>query len=237
MTCIKSIADRANLSNQAFRKAALLPDHKIYNLNGIERFFPQRVNSMKRLKFLYDSFKGFECDIQFDQDTKTFFIGHDGLENDPQLQEFLEWDKERKIFWLDLKNLSVDTAAFSAALKRLDAKFAIRNRVIIESINRQIVQKASEEGYFASYYLPNNLKNDTVQKELANFCRSGSSDIASFSEDIIFTDAIRSFCPEKKQITWDSNFWHSLNRKVLLKNVNDSSILVCLLNIKSPGYR
>ena len=33
------------------------------------------------------------------------------------------------------------------------------------------------------------------------------------------------------------SFWDGMDRTNLLKQANDTDLLVCLINVKSPGYR
>jgi hypothetical protein len=43
--------------------------------------------------------------------------------------------------------------------------------------------------------------------------------------------------PGSKQIIWDIAFSDGMNSGNLLKKANDTNLLVCLINVKSPGYR
>lgn len=239
LSYIKSISNKANLSNQLFKATAIYPNHKIYTLKGVERFFPHRVNSLRRLKFLYDDFKGFECDIHFDSERNSFFVTHGDVQTDsPTLLQYLEFDKQKKIFWLDVKNLSDSNVdAFCNALLALDKKFGIRDRVIVESADREMAELVAGKGFFTSFYLPLNYVNGTDQNLLAEHCNDSSSHISTVSEDIFFHKSLQLNCPQKRQLTWDISFLHSIDKKILLQNVNDSTILVCLLNIKSPGNK
>jgi len=236
---IRSIEKHANVSNQAYQKKSLFPDHAIYTLKGTEKLFPHRVNSLQRLDFLYKNFKGFECDIHFDKNKKILFVTHDGIKNDDiSLTEFLKLDKYKKIFWLDVKNLHTDNIdAFYEALENLDFKFSIKNRFIIECTNKAIVHQVAKRGYFTSYYVQPNLKDSTIYNDLDDVCSGDTSAIAVFSHDILYHDDRLSLCRKKKRLIWDLNFWHSVSKNALLKNANDTTVLICLINIKSPGYK
>jgi hypothetical protein len=234
---LESIRNEARLSNQRFSRTSTRPPHHIYELKGIERFFPHRVNSLERLKYLYDDFKGFECDINFDETKKAFFVSHEGLSQDNNsFSEYLKFDTEKKIFWMDVKNLSLTNAdAFRAELDNLNEKFDVKNRLIIEATDVESIRKIAAAGYFTSYYVA--VLNDNARNALKTFCGNDSLGVAVISEDIMLHNHVTNLCSQKKQLTWDLNFRHSMNKKALLSNANDTTVLVCLLNIKSPGYR
>src|SRR3982074_3549720 len=63
---LKSLREKASVSNRALVQDPSVAEHLIYTLKGMERIWPHRVNSLRRFNYLYAGFAGFECDIQFD---------------------------------------------------------------------------------------------------------------------------------------------------------------------------
>jgi len=43
--------------------------------------------------------------------------------------------------------------------------------------------------------------------------------------------------PGRKLITWDIRFWDGMNRDLLLQYATILHCFICLINVKSPGYR
>jgi hypothetical protein len=232
---LNSIREKAFVSNHFFIQGNGSPNHLIYSLRGLDRIWPHRVNSLRRLKYLYNNFAGFECDVRFDAISSHLFVAHDPEDlsslvfSDFLLQE----GKAHKLFWLDLKNLeAVNTEAFCGLLERLDKKFLIKNRIIIESSNFEALEQVRQQGWLTSYYMP--AENVAVDYHLPSILKDQPGLI---SQDISMHDFMTKNFPGKKQLIWDLRFWDCMSRKTLLKNANDTTVLVCLINVKSPGYR
>lgn len=214
-----------------------LPIHNVYQLRSIQKFFPHRVNSLQMLQFLYKDFSGFECDVSIDTLRQQLFLAHDNiLPESNVLEQFFFFDKERKIFWLDVKNLTpANLSFFKAELQKLDAIFNIKHRIIIESSELHCLEQLTKEGYLTSYYLPVvNSGQASINQSAQRGC---VSNVSLLSQDILYHKQVTAACAAKKQLTWDLSFAHSFSKKVLQQHLNDTTLLVCLLNIKAPGYR
>jgi hypothetical protein len=237
------VRQKADFSNAAFIRPGLLHDgHRIYSLKGIDRLWPHRVNSMQRLRYLYPYFAGFECDIRFDGRSGQLFVAHEAAEiNSLVFSDYLgPLDRFRKLFWLDIKNLdSLNLGLFSSALEQLDQRYKIKDRVILESPNATALDKLNKSGWLCSLYLPSDLsespeiKNDRIEN-INDFLRKN---IGLISEDIRMHRLMTEKFPHAKQLIWDIRFFDSINKNLLLNLANDTTLLVCLINIKSPGYR
>ena len=232
---LNSIRDQAIVSNEIFLKGDVRPDHLIYSLKGLDRIWPHRVNSLRRLKYLYTDFAGFECDIRIDSAAGRLFVAHDPKDvsslvfTDYLLQE----RKGRKLFWLDVKNLgNLNQTTFCGLLDQLDRKFSIKNRIIIESPNLEALEFVRNLGWLTSYYLPSEkiISDNHLQSVLQDHP-------GIISQDISQHDFMTKNFPGKKQLIWDIRFWDCMSRGILLKNANDTTALVFLINVKSPGYR
>jgi hypothetical protein len=232
---LNSIRKKAIVSNHFFIPGNVSPNHLIYSLKGLDRIWPHRVNSLRRLKYLYNSFAGFECDVRFDVTSSHLYVAHDpeDLSTLVFTDYLLQEGKDHKLFWLDVKNLqSFNTIAFCGLLERLDKRFFIKNRIIIESPNFEALEQVREQGWLTSYYMPS--ENVALDYHLPAILQDEPGLI---SQDISMHDFMTKNFPGKKQLIWDIRFWDCMSRKTLLKNANDTTVLVFLINVKSPGYR
>jgi hypothetical protein len=232
---IKSIAARATLTNHTLLRDPSFSHHLLYGLKGTERLWPHRVNSVRRFRYLYPEFAGFECDIQFDPHTGTLSIGHDSPGPD-SLTAYLQADTgQKKLFWLDLKNIRGDNAgAFSARLRTLDNQYNLRNRIILECYDTVAASRLNEQGWLTAF---NVMQLLTPPGSPANPQSPLPHNITLLTgETAIHPLIIREF-PGLKQLNWDISFWDGMDRTNLLKQANDTDLLVCLINVKSPGYR
>jgi len=236
-------ADKNNtLSNQIFVVSdSLHLKHRIYSLAGKNRIWPHRVNSLVRLQYLYDQFPGFECDIRFDSTNSKFYIAHDASEiNSLSFSDYLQADPNHKLFWLDTKNLNVSNInQFCHVLKLYDEKFALKDRIILESTDTSVIVRLEQLGYLTSLYLPSLDIKDSAA------CKNYAQEISFFlnrhhvliSQDVAMHEFMTKNFPFNKQIIWDIHFWKGLDKEILSKYMNDNTFLVCLVNVKSPGYR
>ena len=238
-----SIRQRSFLSNAGLRPPGdLLQKNQIYSLKGLDRIWPHRVNSIRRLRYLYPDFAAFECDIRFDVGSRQLYIGHEPEDIGTLLfSDYLDQvDRNHKLFWLDVKNLnSQNLESFCMAIEELDHRYGIKNRILIESPDTTALIRIKALGWLGSLYLPADLASDLNNQNnsitaIRAFVNRHSSII---SQDIRMHDFLSANFPHVRQLTWDIRFKDALNQDRLLKLANDSSLLLCLINIKSPGYR
>lgn len=233
---IKSIASRATLCNYTLVRNPSFSHHLLYSLKGTERLWPHRVNSIRRFRYLYPEFAGFECDIQFDPGTGLLSIGHDAPGPD-SLTAYLEADPgQKKLFWLDLKNIRADNAeAFSARLRTLDYQFNLRNRIILECYDTAAASRLSTQGWLTALNVMQ-LLTASDQPQVPSTHPLLPNTTLLTGETAVHPLIARKF-PGLKQLNWDISFWDGMDRTNLLKIANDTDLLVCLINVKSPGYR
>ena len=232
---INSIRQDARLSNNSFASDFHQNSrHHVFLLKGIERIMPHRVNSLQRFAYLYDHFEGFECDIIFDSLHSILFLAHDKQEISAYtFESLLKEDKKKKIFWLDVKNMdSTSFLTFYQHLKNLDNNYDLKTRIIIESTNPFFLLALMDSGYLTSLYLTR--ETEYGDKNFRSYIKKKGRLI---SQDISQLNMFNKIYPSKKKITWDITFLNSLDKDVLIQHIQDSSILLCLINIKSPGYR
>ena len=256
---LKNLHDKAVVCNHAFLQDSSVSQHLIYTLKGTERIWPHRVNSLRRLKYLYPDFSGFECDIRFDAPSGGLCIGHDPADVTGTLtfSDYLRSDPGHKLFWLDVKNLSrANIKAFCDRLQQLDQQYDIRRRLVIESYDTASAVRIGELGYLNAFNVSDIAvgRSDAAGHPDATdpAPASGKGYNAAYMEaidrlmprkiKILSGDTrtlpfIKTNFPGRKLITWDIRFLDGMNRDILLRYANDTSLLICLINVKSPGYR
>ena len=234
---LKSIDGAALLSNTYFGEDSdPHGHHKIYKLKGTERILPHRVNSMERFRYLYNNFKGFECDIILSD-------GHLYVAHDPEEISLLTWehllgkDVQQKIFWLDVKNLNLENVqSFYARLDSLNDEFSLKDRIIIESGNPVPLKLIADSGYLTSLYFPVNYSTHTLSPDSSVSLYIGNTG-GLISQDVFWLSLMNKSYPGRKKLIWDISFCTSVNADILKKHIADTTILLCLINVKSPGYR
>ena len=211
-------------------------NHKIRSLRGVERILPHRVNSIERFQYLYSDFKGFECDIILSDN--HLYVAHDPEDiSSLTLSHFLEKDDQKKIFWLDVKNLGVgNVETFCMHLNLLNDKYNLKNRIIIESGAPVLLRQIADSGYLTSLYFPVNGSLSTLYSDssVSSYITNTSGLI---SQNAFWLNLMNESYPQKKKIVWDVSFCTSLDSDILEKYIADTTILLCLINIKSPGYK
>jgi hypothetical protein len=232
---IRSIATASNINNKQFSSAdSVHQQHLIYQLKGNERLLPHRVNSLKRLQFLYPHFKGFETDIRFNHQTGFLHIGHDEADIAAlTLNDFLLVDTAKKFFWLDIKNVdSNHAAALLQALQLLDQTFHIKQRVLVESSSLNVVQLLAADGFLTSYYLP--VDSNSPIPQLA---KNAAAYKGMVSQEYALLPQLIQHFPQQPKASWEISFTQCHSAKQLADLANNATILCCLINVKSPGYR
>jgi hypothetical protein len=211
-------------------------NHKICSLRGVEKILPHRVNSMERFQYLYSDFKGFECDIILADN--HLYVAHNPEDISPLTWDhLLEKDDQEKIFWLDVKNLGVENVElFCRYINLLNNKYNLKDRIIIESGNPVPLKQIADSGYLTSLYFPVNNSSNTLDSDSSvSLYIANTSGL--ISQDVFWLNLMNKSYPEKKKIIWDISFYTSLNTDILKKYIADTTVLLCLINIKSPGYK
>lgn len=126
-----------------------------------DKVWAHRVNSLGALDEAKDLFAGVEADVVFELDTKTFRVRHppapdSGLSLDEYLAQAA--DRPQLRLWLDWKNPTPGNLAPALAeLSRLDGKYRIRRRALVETPSGATfagIEAVSRQGFLHGYYLP-----------------------------------------------------------------------------------
>jgi hypothetical protein len=231
---ISSISPRAVVDNRRLLRDSSFSHHLLYSLSGTQRLWPHRVNSRQRFRYLYSEFAGFECDIQFLKNDSALALGHDGPGPD-RFTDYLQDDPaKKKLFWLDVKNLDADNVgAFCTKLHALDQTYAICDRIIIECYDTTTALLISAQGFLTSLNF-SWITSEARTHAIRTLC-PGKIDLLS-GEAAIQPQISRNF-PGFSRLSYDIRFRAGMDRDILLKQANDTGLLVSLINVKSPGYR
>jgi len=152
----------------------------LMDINQSSRIFPHRVNSVGKLKEIWnDGFRSFEIDTRFgDNNTTNFQIGHNHGVMGIKMEDFLssiEYQEIQRV-WLDFKNLNKYN--YKHAIERLnylDKKFDLKKKIIVESgTTLAFFKELKNAGWHTSYYMPTKKivtqlqeNNVTAMKKLA----------------------------------------------------------------------
>lgn len=243
---IKSISSAATVANRRLLRDTSFARHLVYHLKGTERLWPHRVNSIERFRFLFPEFAGFECDIQFNPATGLLAIGHDRPGSD-SLTGYLRADtSQKKLFWLDLKNIDDKNAIlFCRRLRELDRQYALKNRIILECYDTLAAEKLIAAGWLTALNVTGMLTSPPPSPAdppspppppLSSPPPLPKNIILLTGETTLHPLIAREY-PAIQQLNWDIRFRDGMDRTTLLSHANDTSLLVCLINVKSPGYR
>lgn len=117
------------------------------------------VNTPALASALPASVNGVEMDLYFDSSANSFFVYHDSAQmSSIKLEEILSTLMERGIhasLWLDCKNLSMENVpAALDKLCKLRSKYALKNKMLVESPNIACLPAFCDSGFYTSYYTP-----------------------------------------------------------------------------------
>lgn len=170
------------------------------------------VNTPDKARLYQYSYNGFELDVHYDTNFKTFIVKHNY--NDTTTLHFSAWltsitDPGRLGFWLDFKNLSPEnkTAAL-AELIRIRQEFNLSKHIIIvESSDPSLLPPFDTLNFRISYYIPTfDPSAITEEEELAYqiFIQEGVSTYGMSTISAYFSQLgfIKKWFPEMNKLTW-----------------------------------
>ncbi len=143
------------------------PDYKIHSglpknnnkLINTGKVWVKAVNTITRMNEIDKQSSGLECDVYFDTEKRIFDVHHDedksiGMNLDDLLKVYSNRGLQASI-WLDFKNLDRGNANLSfSTLLSLRNKYRLREKVIVESSEAELLKPFSDSGFYTSYYTP-----------------------------------------------------------------------------------
>jgi len=197
------------------------------------------VNSIKRLQQLDSSLAGFEIDVYFDTSKNYFMVYHDsGVISELNLEAIMQQYQNRNMtasVWLDFKNLLAGNLYKSLKyISDLRHRYALKDKIIIESSYPELLQPFCDSGFFTSYYLPffNPYKLNEkalIEKIDSIATQLQKNKVSALSGYYFQYPVMKKYFPTYPVLTWSDNSFMSLvtnsfNRSLL----NDSHVKVVL---------
>ena len=138
------------------------------------------------------------------------------------------------MFWMDIKNANRgNIGPFCDLLEAIDRKYAIRNRVIVECYDTLALLAVRSRGFLTGLNI--SWIGQAADERTTALRTRYPEKIALLSAEYPLGGPFVRVLPGSKQISWDIRFRDSMDRNMLLRLANDTSMLVCLVNVKSPG--
>ena len=123
---------------------------------SIDKYWAHRVLDPQTANKLSAKFNGIELDVFFESDKSLFDVRHHGPYVGKSLVDYLSHISNDSVFlWIDLKNLSSTNVL--SVINRLDLitqENFLKDRMIIESKDIELLYQLKESGYKISYWLP-----------------------------------------------------------------------------------
>jgi len=214
-----------------------------------EKIWLHRVNSTEKQIEFANKYQGFEFDIIFYPEERSFENSHEKTGNfkkynlADQLSTYAQYNSGKGL-WLDLKNLTEGNKInIKAALDVLLDKYRVdKDKIWLESPNWKALGYFRQAGYHTSYYLPyyklskmSASETSKARKETMRAALSGNIDAISFPSSA--QDDYYHFLENLKLpdnivfLTWHENKYYKVfllesGGKALLKNNRIKVILL-----------
>lgn len=123
------------------------------------KYWIKAVDNTTLMEGLPAATAGFECDVYFNKTLNHFQVYHDSAHlSELDADSLLAVYKKRNLsasVWFDFKNLDASNAPASLKVAmQLRRKYALENKLIIESSSPENLRAFCDSGFFTSYYVP-----------------------------------------------------------------------------------
>ena len=223
-----------------YQNSQLQAEPSFCSLQPYSKVWAHRVNTLERFLFLSSHFQGFEMDIMFDERGNFLDVRHPPATSiHLSFERYLQAAESKgKFFWLDVKNLTdSNEASVLNCFMRLNNRYRIQQRIIVESDNIIALSKISDAGYFTSYYYNWNSYNNFVNNNNEAFRNTVLKKIDAVSQDVLLYDTLLNRFPLKPRLTWALSIKNYWSDSLFTSLDHDKQLLVYLVNIRSPHYR
>ncbi len=184
------------------------------------KVWAHRVNSLEKAKEAAPVFQGIEIDVVFNNQSGVFDVTHPPAKSiHLDLQTLLSSLREYDLcYWLDVKNLNQKSQnrAVSRLIEIHDLLKINKNRIIVESIHRNILKEFSDAGFTTSYYLPPRLLEEFVANAASLGNKTRNKQLERFEKTIESGDFHYISCHSKYFPFIQKHL--NVNKKVLLWN-------------------
>ncbi len=183
-------------------------------------YWKKAVNSREAMEALPAALAGLEMDVYFDTARNIFKVYHDSaVLSEQSLEGLLEIYQKRNLsgsIWLDFKNLSSANEGPSLNyLVQLREKFALQQKIIVESTNPQYLQSFNDNAFFTSYYTPYFNPYSLTATDLKMFVDSigatlSKYNVAALSGYYFQIPALKKYFPSYPLLSWSDRDRFSL---------------------------
>ena len=121
-----------------------------------DKLWAHRVNNLKDIKPFSKEFKGFELDVFYNKNLNQFNVKHHGKHSELSLGEYFSYSQDYSLkYWIDFKNLNENNINKAILLlDSLSTNHSLKNDLIVESKNIELLSKFKQNDFCISYWLP-----------------------------------------------------------------------------------
>ena len=158
-----------------------------------------KCNEIEKLQDAIDyGISNFEVDIHVSKETGVpiLMIGHEletstGQTFGAYMDDLLIMKPDFNFLWLDFKDLNSreNEAIISETLNRLDEKYSIKHRVLVESRYIEYLTSFANEGWHVSFYSTWSSLKDKTEQQQKEICESWLASMNEYNVDGISFDA------------------------------------------------
>ena len=209
------------------------------NLISTSKNWVKTVDDTDVIKKLSSETAGFECDVYFDETLGHFKVYHDSTHlSQLQLDSLLAIYKYRNLtasVWLDFKNLDeTNKAASLNEVKRLQKKYNLNNKIIVESGCIKCLTDYCDSGFFTSYSVPYFNPYQIEEKDLISFLDTMASNLKKYPVSALSGyyfqyPVLKKYFPNFPVLTWTDKSYVSLVSRFFNNHLeNDEQIKIIL---------
>jgi len=202
---------------------------KLEHIGYFDKIWGHRTNSIEKLKFGANFYRGIELDLVFIESENRFDVNHPPQTsiNLPfsEYLNFIETNKKyRPKLWLDIKNFNDNNSnKILEQLLFLTKKYNYKNEnIIVESTKPKGLLKFLEHHFRTSYYLPNSLytlNKEELKKQLSLIKHNLTDKNLELSFKFDNYKIIKQHFPDRAKNTW------ALSRLTILKTLQIREML------------
>lgn len=121
-----------------------------------DKLWAHRVNNLKDINPLSKEFKGVEIDVFYNNNLNKFDVKHHGKHSELSLGEYFSYSQDYLLkYWIDFKNLNENNVNKAVILlDSLSNKHSLKNDLIVESKNIELLSKFKQNDFSICYWLP-----------------------------------------------------------------------------------
>jgi hypothetical protein len=209
-----------------------------------DKHWIKAVDNIELMKKLPVNTAGIECDVYFDIQKNHFEVYHDSSKRSTlNLDSLLSFYASQKLganLWFDFKNLDEANSLPSLTeIKRLQNKYNLSNKLIIESSSPQYLQSFCNSGFYTSYYVPFFNPYNADENDLIHFADSVRNNLIKYPVSALSGyyfqyPVLKKFFPNYPILTWIDHASLSVVSYFFKRQLeNDESIKVILFSFEN----